>query len=201
MKVMDNSQKVAKVFLGGTCAESTWRQDLIPVLKKKKIDFFNPVVPNWNEEAKKIEDHEKTICGVELYVITSEMTGVYSIAEVMRSVYTNPKGTIFVVAEDGFEADQIKSLHAVVDIVIEEGGKAVFGTNFDPNVVASLVKEAIDLNNWPSFVKVNIPTENSEIGLLQAAKLALHARFTNTNNSDFLKRTNEIKRIIDSISQ
>jgi hypothetical protein len=30
-----------KVFLGGTCAETTWRDDLIP---KLQIDYFNPVV-------------------------------------------------------------------------------------------------------------------------------------------------------------
>jgi len=30
-----------KVFLGGTCNESTWRDELIPMLE---IDYFNPVV-------------------------------------------------------------------------------------------------------------------------------------------------------------
>ena len=31
-----------KVFLGGTCAESKWREKLIPLLQ---CDYFNPVVP------------------------------------------------------------------------------------------------------------------------------------------------------------
>lgn len=36
-----------KVFLGGTCNESTWREKLIPMLK---IDYFNPVVKDWKSE-------------------------------------------------------------------------------------------------------------------------------------------------------
>jgi hypothetical protein len=38
-----------KVFLGGTCNESTWREKLIPMLK---IDYFNPVVKDWKLEIK-----------------------------------------------------------------------------------------------------------------------------------------------------
>ncbi len=33
-----------KVFLGGTCNESTWRDRLIKLLK---INYFNPVVKDW----------------------------------------------------------------------------------------------------------------------------------------------------------
>jgi len=35
-----------RVFLGGTCNNSKWRDVLIPRLK---IDYFNPVVDDWNE--------------------------------------------------------------------------------------------------------------------------------------------------------
>ena len=37
-----------KVFLGGTVNDSTWRDIIIP---KLKIDYFNPKVIEWNEEA------------------------------------------------------------------------------------------------------------------------------------------------------
>ena len=40
-----------KVFLGGTCAESKWREKLIPLLK---CDYFNPVVDDWTPECQKI---------------------------------------------------------------------------------------------------------------------------------------------------
>ncbi len=36
-----------KVFLGGTCNESTWRDR---VIKDLKIDYFNPVVEDWTPE-------------------------------------------------------------------------------------------------------------------------------------------------------
>ena len=40
-----------KVFLGGTTNDSNWRDLLI---KKIKIDYFNPVVKDWNESARYI---------------------------------------------------------------------------------------------------------------------------------------------------
>jgi hypothetical protein len=36
---------IGKVFLGGTCNESTWRTELIGMLNG--IDYFNPVVDDW----------------------------------------------------------------------------------------------------------------------------------------------------------
>ena len=48
-----------KVFLGGTCAESKWRQKLIP---KLKIDYFNPVVDDWTEECQKEEIKQRNVC-------------------------------------------------------------------------------------------------------------------------------------------
>ena len=72
-------KKRCKVFLGGTCNESTWRDELI---KKLKIDYFNPVVDDWTEECYKEELRQREICDYCLYVITPKMTGVYSIAEV-----------------------------------------------------------------------------------------------------------------------
>ena len=62
-----------KVFLGGTCNESAWRDKLI---KKLKIDYFNPVVDDWNEEAFQRELIEKEECDFLLFVITPKMTGV-----------------------------------------------------------------------------------------------------------------------------
>ena len=39
-----------KIFLGGTCNESTWRDELIPNLT---IDYFNPVVKDWTPDCMK----------------------------------------------------------------------------------------------------------------------------------------------------
>ena len=48
-----------RVFLGGTCAESTWRDYLISKLDKSKIQYFNPVVENWTQECMDREIYER----------------------------------------------------------------------------------------------------------------------------------------------
>ena len=62
-----------KVFLGGTCNDSTWRDELIPNIQ---VNYFNPVVDDWSGIAQAEEELEKREhCNIHLYVITSEMTG------------------------------------------------------------------------------------------------------------------------------
>lgn len=109
-----------KVFLGGTCNETAWRDELIPLLK---IDYFNPVVEDWTPECQKIEREEKNAyCKLHLYVITSEMKGVFSIAEAVQSSNDKYKFTIFVIIEKGFDESELKSLTAVGNLIIENGG-------------------------------------------------------------------------------
>ena len=129
-----------KVFLGGTCNESTWRDKLIKLLE---IDYFNPVVDDWTEECYQEELRQREICDWCLYVITPRMTGVYSIAEVVDDSNKRPEKTIFCILEydlsdykmkivDGkevrkyvemFDAAQLKSLDKVGVMVEKNGGK------------------------------------------------------------------------------
>ena len=129
-----------KVFLGGTCNESTWRDKLIKLLE---IDYFNPVVDDWTEECYQEELRQREICDWCLYVITPRMTGVYSIAEVVDDSNKRPEKTIFCILEydlsdykmkivDGkevrkyvemFDASQLKSLDQVRVMVEKNGGK------------------------------------------------------------------------------
>ena len=103
-----------KVFLGGTCNESKWREELIKMLN---IDYFNPVVDDWTEECMKEEIRQREACDYCLYVITPLMTGVYSIAEVIDDSNKRPNKTIFCfLNKDGdknFTKGQIKSLKQV----------------------------------------------------------------------------------------
>ena len=102
-----------KVFLGGTCNESKWRDDLIKLLK---IDYFNPVVKDWNSEAQAKELEERILCDYCLYVITNKMTGVYSIAEVVDDSNKRPSKTILCILDDydgKFDVHQFKSLKMV----------------------------------------------------------------------------------------
>lgn len=85
---------VSKVFLGGTCNNSTWRDELIPLLK---IQYFNPVVKDWTPECIEQENEAKNFCNFHLYVITPRIKGVYSIAETMESIFCASAKTIFCV--------------------------------------------------------------------------------------------------------
>lgn len=119
IEIENAQEKQLKVFLGGTCNNSTWREELIPELT---IPYFNPVVEDWTPECQEEERKQKEICGIEAYVITSNMTGSFSIAEVIDAAHRNPKGTVFYVHEEGFSDSQIKSFQAISDLVTNLGG-------------------------------------------------------------------------------
>ena len=112
-----------KVFLGGTCNESTWRDKLIAILK---IDWFNPVVDDWTPDCMAEEILQRTLCDYCLYVITPEMTGVYSIAEVVDDSNKRPEKTVFCVLKSAnglsFTDQQMKSLNSVGELVERNGG-------------------------------------------------------------------------------
>lgn len=111
-----------KVFLGGTCNNSTWRDKLIPLLK---IDYFNPVVDDWTPECQDEEIRQRKLCDYCLYTITPKMTGVYSIAEVVDDSNKRPEKTILCVLYDGFTADKHTSLKSVGKMVEANGAKSV----------------------------------------------------------------------------
>lgn len=122
-KIFYKSSNMKKVFLGGTCNHSTWRDDLIP---KLKIQYFNPVVKDWTPECQKEELRQRVLCDFVLYVITPKMTGVYSIAEAVDDSVKRPAGTIFCFLEedgdDTFSEHQIKSLRQVGKMISQNGG-------------------------------------------------------------------------------
>jgi len=127
---------MTKLFMGGTCNESKWRDELIP---KLNINYFNPVVEDWTEECMAEEIKQREICDYCLYVITPRMTGVFSIAEVVDDSNKRPNKTIFCVLDVDFESftpdgkipygfieftkGQIKSLSQVGKMVEKNGGK------------------------------------------------------------------------------
>lgn len=117
-----------KVFLGGTCNNSVWREELIPLLT---AEYYNPVVEDWTPECQAEEIRQRETCDFVLYTITSEMTGVYSIAEAVDDSNKRPEKTLLCVLEKGFTEGQIRSLDAVAKMVAVNGGK-VF--NYLPSV-------------------------------------------------------------------
>lgn len=121
-----------KIFLGGTCNNSNWRDRLITHLK---IDYFNPVVDDWNIECQKEEIRQRKECDLVLYTITPKMTGVYSIAEVVDDSNKRPDRTILaIMKEDGdymFTDSQWKSLLSVIRMVDSNGAK----TRVNPTII------------------------------------------------------------------
>jgi len=126
-----------KVFLGGTCNESKWRNLIIPHLA---VDFFNPVVADWTPACMEEEIRQRETCDVVLYTITPKMTGTYSVAEVVDDSNKRPQKTVFICLreDDGlrFDDGQWKSLGAVAQMVERNGG-AVF---------SDLKSAALDIN-------------------------------------------------------
>lgn len=116
---------INKIFLGGTCAHSTWRDELMPLLDANNIKYFNPVVKNWTEECQAIEENEKNFkCDTHLYVITKEMMGTYSIAEVINSAWqsilygTTVNNVIFCILDEGtWQKHDMKSFKAVMSMI------------------------------------------------------------------------------------
>jgi hypothetical protein len=117
-----------KVFLGGTCNGSIWRDALI---KDLQIDYFQPCADEWTPAMMEEEIKQRAECDFCLYVITPKMTGVYSIAEVVDDSNKRPRKTIFCYLtsdeDQQFSAAQIKSLEQTVKM-IKENGAAFFKT-------------------------------------------------------------------------
>lgn len=139
-----------RIFLGGTCGLSDWRKELIFKLEKEGIDYYNPVVPDWTPDCAKKENEIKEMDDtVELYVITSDMLGVYSIAEAVQASCVKPLCTIFMLIEDRFEEGPLRSLLAVKELIASNGATVV--DSFDE--VVTRTKEIFNFWDGVSPIK------------------------------------------------
>jgi hypothetical protein len=113
-----------KVFLGGTCNGSSWRDELI---KDLKIDHFLPCAEDWTPEMMEEEIKQRAECDFCLYVITPKMTGVYSVAEVVDDSNKRPGKTLFCYLSSDedqmFSAAQLKSLEQTGKMVAKNGAQ------------------------------------------------------------------------------
>lgn len=107
-----------KVFLGGTCSGYNWRRMLIPMLR---CNYYNPIVKNWSETDRLREVEERKTADFVLYVITSGMNGVYSIAEIIDDSNKRPEKTIVCILYDGFNKAMCHSLKAVENLARSNG--------------------------------------------------------------------------------
>jgi len=112
-----------KVFLGGTVNGSRWRTD---VKEQLSINYFDPVVDDWNDAAYERELTERRYCDYLLYVLTPKITGFYAIAEVTDDSFKRPEKTIYCYlkedGEDVFSKEQIAEMERLGEIVLDNGG-------------------------------------------------------------------------------
>lgn len=112
------------LFLGGTCADSTWRDELIPTLS---CSYFNPVVEVWTDECYENElwhmEHDENL----LWVITPETKGFLSFAEAVDNAYKYGDKLIFTFIPEcngkSFDEAQLKSLQKIGGLVEKAGGR------------------------------------------------------------------------------
>lgn len=117
------------------------------LLQLEDIDIFDPTdVDVWDKAAIEKENKEKEIDDYIVFVITPEMQGVYSIAEVTDLSNKRPDNTLFCILDEygdkAFNANQKKSMDAVYDLVKDNGAKC-----FDSleEMAVFLNRAAIDL--------------------------------------------------------
>ena len=148
-----------KIFLGGTCPRDKedfdYRKKLIPLLDKYNIKYFNPVVEDWTTDCIEIENKEKEICNVHLYLIAPNMKGVYSIAEAFGSLIENKKfeekddseprftlfGYIKEIKDNSFDKGQIKSLDASLELFYNCGGAGTLVLDSEDDINEDLIEQ------------------------------------------------------------
>jgi hypothetical protein len=117
-----------RVFLGGTCNGSLWRDE---VIKKLKINYYNPVGEEWTPEMMQEELEQRAESDFCLYVLTPKMEGFFSVAEVVDDSNKHPAKTVFcfINKDDGkiFSDVQIRSLEQIKKMV-KENGATCFAT-------------------------------------------------------------------------
>ena len=113
------------IFLGGTCADSTWREELDGMLDHEKISTFNPVVPDWTPECQIEEDMHRENDDICLYTITPEGTGFYSFVEVTDDSNKRPDRTVLCVLQEAngkkFEGHNLKCVLKTMKLVSANG--------------------------------------------------------------------------------
>lgn len=132
------------IFLGGTTKidendpSSNWRETLC---KNLTVDYFNPVVKEWTDKAKYVEDNAKRLAAYHVYVITPYFKGGYGFCELTKEAIESPK-TTFVLFLDcdkkQFDKDQVKSNNAILDLLKPYGVRSANSLSELCNMLNSL---------------------------------------------------------------
>lgn len=118
----EDTKKNKFVFLGGTILGRNWREELTP---KLKIGWYNPIVDNWTEYRKLIERIKRDHSYWNLYVITKDSGGPYSVAEAVEDSVKRASKVVFCFIPDGMTDNEKSSLHETGLLIRRNGGRYV----------------------------------------------------------------------------
>lgn len=112
------------VFLGGTCGDNHWREDIvIPGLLERGVSLeqiFNPVVEHWDEAAQAREDAAKAdqnnlllwvLASSDPNVLENTALSAYSMVEATISAFVAPERSIALIDTAGLAKRTAKSLN------------------------------------------------------------------------------------------
>ena len=120
-----------KVYLGGTCNGSAWRDELIGMLDKN-IQTYNPIVEKWDASS---SDNYEIKQGIDflLYVLTPELNGFMSIANAVDASNKMPEKLLFCYLPEyngkKFNKHNLECMKAIKNLIKNNGGKVFDNLN------------------------------------------------------------------------
>lgn len=91
---------VITIGLFGTCGNSQWRTSFIEYYQKNRIEYFNPVVPDWKPENAVVEADHLVSDEIILFPVTDETYGTGSLAEIgfsiAQAIKSNKEGFVVI---------------------------------------------------------------------------------------------------------
>ena len=150
-----------KIFLGGTCGSNPeqydWRKDLIKKLPYG-FTYYDPFLrpwetdQEWNEEVQKKEIEENVTSDVHIYLITSDVSGIYSFCEAVRDSIKFKYDTVIVGVcdyADKFTPEFMHSVEAFLRLCENEGATIKSGKDAVDQIVSYLSYIFDDVINNP----------------------------------------------------
>ncbi|XP_071821379.1 uncharacterized protein [Apostichopus japonicus] len=74
------------IFLGGSCRDTEWRKEVIPLFRKMGLTMYDPQRPHWNLRFLPLEAQAKANSDYMLYVISSTSRGIAAMVEVAHFI-------------------------------------------------------------------------------------------------------------------
>ena len=146
MKVNENSTLYEGcVFLGGTCANSTWREELIKQLHGG-VPFFDPQVAEWTEADAAREDACKPVAKYNVFVITGDALGTYSGWEIHEEASKDASKLVFCTVGE-LPDNQVKGINKIKKGLVKMG--AIVCESLDE--IADILNAAYTLEKIPSL--------------------------------------------------